>query len=90
MAQAKHDEAFGEKYRQRLEAIYELPEEERGEAFTTAYGTLFEERQLGKPLNPFLAEFPILQVLEEVLVFRAVSLSEENSELSRDRTKMGL
>ncbi len=90
MAQAKHDEAFGEIYRHRLEAIYELPEEERGEAFTTTYGTLFEEHQLGKPLNPFLAEFPILQDLEEVLVFRAVSLREESAELSRDRTKMGL
>ncbi len=90
MAQARHDDAFGEIYQHRLEAIYELPEKERGEAFTAAYGTLFEERQLGKPLNPLLAEFPILQGLEEVLVFRAVSLREESTELSQDRTKMGL
>ena len=90
MAQAQHDEAFGEVYRHRLEVIYELPEEERREAFTTAYGTLFEERQLGKPLNPFLTEFPTLQNLEDVLVFRAVSLREESAELSQDQTKMGI
>jgi len=90
MAQAKHDEAFGEIYRQRLESIYELPEKEREEAFTTAYGTLFEERQMGEPLNPFLTELPALQNLEEVLVFRAVSRNEEKAELSQDQTKMGI
>ena len=90
MAQARRDEAFGEIYRRRLDAIYDLTEEERGEAFATAYGTLFEEYQLGKQLNPLLAEFPTLQNLEEVLVFQAVSLREESAELSQDQTKMGI
>ncbi len=89
-AQAKHDEALGEICRHRLEAIYELPEEERGEAFTTAYGTLFEERQLGKPVETLLGEFPTLQGLEEVLVFRTLSFREESTELSQDQTKMGI
>ena len=90
MAQARHDEAFGKICRHRLDTIYELPEEERGEAFTAAYGTLFEEHHLGKPLDPFLAEFPTLQNLEDVLVFQATSLREENAELNQDQTKMGI
>jgi hypothetical protein len=90
MAQARHDEAFGEIYRHRLETIYELPEKERGEAFATAYSTLFEEHQLGKPLNLFVAEFPTLQNLEEVLVFSAAGPREESAELSQDQTKMGI
>ncbi len=90
MAQARQDKALGEIYRHRLDTIYELPEEERGEAFTIAYSTIFEEHQLGKPLNPFLAEFPTLQNLEEVLVFRAVGLKEESAELSQDQTKVGI
>ena len=90
MTEARYDETFGEIYQHRMETIYELPEEERGEAFTAAYGALFEERQLGKPLNPLLAEFPTLQGLEEMLVFKAVGAREESAELNQDRTKMGV
>lgn len=90
MAEARHDGVLDEIYQPRLEAIYELPEEEREEAFTTAYGAIFEERKLGEPLNPLLAEFPTLQGLEEVLIFMAISLRDESAELSRDRTKMGI
>ncbi|MAG14604.1 MAG: hypothetical protein CL874_01800 [Dehalococcoidales bacterium] len=88
--EARHNGAFAEICQHRLEAIYEFPEGERGGAFAAAYITLFEERQLGKLLNALLAEFPTLQGLEEVLVFKTVSLREEGTELRRDRTKMGI
>ena len=87
---ARRAGTFDEMYQRRLETIYDLPEEERGEAFTVAYSTLFKELELGESLKPLLAEFPILQGLEEVLVFRAVSFREESAELSQDQTKMGL
>ncbi len=69
IAETRHDEEFCEICRHRLDSIYELPEEERREVFTTTYSTLFEEHQLGKQLNPLLTEFLTLQNLEEVLVY---------------------
>ncbi len=88
--EARRDEAVGEACRQRLDAVYDLPAEERGTAFAVAYGALFGERGIGKPLETILAEFPGLSKLEEVLVFKANNAREEGTELGRNRTRMGI
>ncbi len=89
-AEARQDATFNDLCLKRLETVYDLPETERGDLFATTYGELFEERHLGKPLEDILAELPVLEDLSEVLVFNTVNFREENAELNRDQTKMGL